>query len=156
MHHTDYTCTSHHFQHVAWNCCWLTSCLRECQYIFFHFIVWSLIKSYALKIMCSCALIMRAQWAPGQRQVLYLWCDMMWVSYKVDRSPDRIHNDFIWNDARTSTSEADFLDLPGVAPSGNQTYLWPLTLYTANVAAILGYQNSLFPRDPWVLDSTNK
>ena len=40
--------------------------------------------------------------------------------------------------------------------SGKQTYLWPLTLYTANVAAILGYQNSLFPRDPWVLDSTNK
>ena len=40
--------------------------------------------------------------------------------------------------------------------SGKQTYLWPLTLYPANVAAILGYQNSLFPRDPWVLDSTNK
>ena len=40
--------------------------------------------------------------------------------------------------------------------SGKQTYLWPLTLYTANVAARLGYQNSLFPKDPWVLDSTNK
>ena len=34
--------------------------------------------------------------------------------------------------------------------------LWPFTLYTANVVAILGYQNSLFPRDPWALNSANK